>query len=957
MRFGEYTATQQRQPFPADNFWKKILIHPMPPKRTQKGLVTSQTTYLWWHAIRNVTLVSPSRLLVLFVTIYAVIQFGTIVVDSRISTASVVGTFNNNNDVDNGPGQALLSQANNNQQKKTYRQKKIKNESSPLHEATWQNTTITYKKNASWENAPNAFIANNDDIRLPQSNDKVQNSITLYGQDFVQDYLQKTMGRSFLPLTAVLEELPNQHDWKNQDPWKKTANYPKPLPIRNNSILTTISYPHHIQSCQDIPNRWPVGHPKEQDALYGPNMHAIRSMYRMRWDYANTTCPVDADPFLPWIHDVFTSVDGQYMDIIAHNKRRCRRDPNRYVDDIHNLEPQVTLMQSVPIQRLTADQLETMSSIPSSWKQTWKVSNASSASSSKIMNYGENEHRYRLVPLEMADEHSKETRFLCHFHALVPTESPGGGVQKIVLGETWSVFPYNYEFANYRHRRGQSANPMLTRPHHKHDGDGIHNEQVWNAILHARCPIPKTLQSMVQTMTATTIPTIYMDLVPVRTPPREKVTGYAPQILDKTEFDPIAEWGLEHVLPPVSQSGRWANIPLCPSPIQNSQLQKKQKDQTPGQWQNQEDKTPGATVEPAQSTISTKSNFMVGCLWASAVFSERGSTAWDAHTPTRLLEWLTYHLELAGFDHIVVYDNTEAHTNSTNLQSVVDMFPTSKVTRIPWKHRVCNNNAGTSTNAGERSSQYAAEASCRVRYGPTTEWMAFFDTDEYLVPSGNWSSIRDWLQGGVKDGSIGEDTHILSFYETKAFLDKSFTEPYNDENSPECNCEGCQCLSKIADATFLESFCEPFPFPRKYPETKVKMKQIYRPAFVLNHFVHYAAVTRLLFDKPRHPRVVGWPYERRAKELTEAFMLHTKTRLPETTRYWNTSLCDTPKCPIGFPWPHYQGENTTTEEGRLNEYGFPFNCYRIRKIDHELVGKLHNVLDRLIHKWKATVLQ
>jgi hypothetical protein len=31
-------------------------------------------------------------------------------------------------------------------------------------------------------------------------------------------------------------------------------------------------------------------------------------------------------------------------------------------------------------------------------------------------------------------------------------------------------------------------------------------------------------------------------------------------------------------------------------------------------------------------------------------------------------------------------------------------------------------------NTGERSSQYAAENSCRARYGPYAEWMATFDT-------------------------------------------------------------------------------------------------------------------------------------------------------------------------------------------------------------------------------------
>lgn len=34
---------------------------------------------------------------------------------------------------------------------------------------------------------------------------------------------------------------------------------------------------------------------------------------------------------------------------------------------------------------------------------------------------------------------------------------------------------------------------------------------------------------------------------------------------------------------------------------------------------------------------------------------------------------------------------------------------------------------------GERSSQYAAESSCRERYGSLTEWLSFIDTDEYMV--------------------------------------------------------------------------------------------------------------------------------------------------------------------------------------------------------------------------------
>lgn len=47
--------------------------------------------------------------------------------------------------------------------------------------------------------------------------------------------------------------------------------------------------------------------------------------------------------------------------------------------------------------------------------------------------------------------------------------------------------------------------------------------------------------------------------------------------------------------------------------------------------------------------------------------------------------------------------------------------------------RVCNNNIPAHENTGERSSQYAAENSCRARYGPYSEWMASFDTGKLFL--------------------------------------------------------------------------------------------------------------------------------------------------------------------------------------------------------------------------------
>jgi hypothetical protein len=122
----------------------------------------------------------------------------------------------------------------------------------------------------------------------------------------------------------------------------------------------------------------------------------------------------------------------------------------------------------------------------------------------------------------------------------------------------------------------------------------------------------------------------------------------------------------------------------------------------------------------------------------------------------RLEEWIHFHL-LVGFDHLFIYDNSGR--NSTDLSQIVSKFSKNKVTYHRWNCQTCNNNRPGHHNPGERSSQYAAEASCRERYGTLTEWMSFIDTDEYLVPMKanergeyNWNAILDEMDS--KDVSI-----------------------------------------------------------------------------------------------------------------------------------------------------------------------------------------------------------
>jgi hypothetical protein len=369
---------------------------------------------------------------------------------------------------------------------------------------------------------------------------------------------------------------------------------------------------------------------------------------------------------------------------------------------------------------------------------------------------------------------------------------------------------------------------MLTRPQDQNDIKGARNEQIWNSVFHFRCPIPDDLQNIVSQGSSIVDdqPSIYIDLVPIRTPAREARTGYCPQI-SEPEFDPKEEWGDNHILPPVEKSGRWSNIPIC---------------------------------QPPKKPKNVKQHYLIGCMWASAAFSTRGPGASiDDSVSLRLLEWLTYHLYIAKIDHVYIYDNTEAHRKEKSLKQIIDIFPPDRVTRIPWKHRVCNNNRPMHQNSGERSSQYTAEASCRLRYGPFTEWIAQLDPDEYFVPSGNWTDIQSWLRESVAYGHIGKDTHILSFFQTRAIPNFRLMETY-DDGSKECkqskNSKEPECLAKINNVTFLQEYdCERTSLPKPNFGWRAK-KQIYRPS-VSELFVYRSDVCHLIINElVSHPTLV-----------------------------------------------------------------------------------------------------
>lgn len=247
----------------------------------------------------------------------------------------------------------------------------------------------------------------------------------------------------------------------------------------------------------------------------------------------------------------------------------------------------------------------------------------------------------------------------------------GTALRNITLGETLSTYSYNPEHANYLKR---GSKPILTSLEQGHD------EQIWNAVWNARCPVPQfvegddlTLQAFIASGKTVLhgVPSVYLDLVPVRTPARRTKEGFGIPGA-KSAFDPLLVWGDDHYLPSVQASGRLANIPICLPPtvevpvIDSGNFERTRPNKRKG-----------------------KTHFLVGCVWAAHSFSTRGQTTIsDQSTSSRLLEFLAYHTTIAGFDHVYVYDNS---VSNETLQDVTDLFPRDVVTRIPWPHRVCNN--------------------------------------------------------------------------------------------------------------------------------------------------------------------------------------------------------------------------------------------------------------------------
>jgi hypothetical protein len=465
------------------------------------------------------------------------------------------------------------------------------------------------------------------------------------------------------------------------EPVNQTTWDTKPLPTRDGPTtkrnLFPIFYPN-VRSCSTLASQWPIDTP-----------------------------PVDLDPFLPWIHDVFPSSDGRDVIFVAQNRRRCYNGQRRvqmgeelpkgvtshlgvvHIDYAKNylMRPQSALFQHVPLKRMPraspTDDLE--------------------------------EPRYRLASHEDADAEGMETRFICRFKSYDPN-APADKLS--IVGYSLSRFVVDYDYHTYRKGYKFSATEA-----------GFDNHMIWQSQLLFKCPVPVDYHKKIQNgdTVIDDYATLYVDVIPIRTaprytPPREFLQPRYEFHNDiENLFIPDIEWGKEHLLPMIDESGRWENIPICMPSLMSVGLVPRGVDLNKVSIpENESDKKYVAVT----GELPPKVHKVIACTWASTTFRTRSNRAQVGDGKRRLDEWLEFNL-VAGFDHIYVYDNSGAFTNEDSLADIVDKFPRDKVTRVDWPCKICSNRDG---NEGERSSQYAAESSCRLRFGTHARWLGSFDT-------------------------------------------------------------------------------------------------------------------------------------------------------------------------------------------------------------------------------------
>ena len=210
-----------------------------------------------------------------------------------------------------------------------------------------------------------------------------------------------------------------------------------------------------------------------------------------------------------------------------------------------------------------------------------------------------------------------------------------------------------------------------------------------------------------------------------------------------------------------------------------------------------------------------------------------------------------------------------------------------------------------------------------------------------------------------------EDMRILSFASWRAWPRWSKIDPIEKLDDPSLCLDKRPCfdLTVPAKHTFLQTYnCDRFP-PGKKRDKMPAEKQIYRPAYVYQHFIHYSAVTALSVLNSTEYQAQGKKYPHRAfpdprqrfgREESEALMIHSKAVARQDTAGWEDwcqlEALQRPKnqrglCRLGVPWPEPWPEDPENAEQRATPEGWAYNCYVNPKVEKEFVPRLQKAIE------------
>ena len=131
------------------------------------------------------------------------------------------------------------------------------------------------------------------------------------------------------PVLSVYMEPPSTTDVWFDNPTLQKPTPKSPLPIRqiHRSNLTRLTFPQRMSFssleakssiCDSVPALLPID------------------------EFGDTI----RDPYLPWIHDLFVSSDGKYVNVIGQNRRRCHKG-KFHGEDLKYWEGQVSLVSII----------------------------------------------------------------------------------------------------------------------------------------------------------------------------------------------------------------------------------------------------------------------------------------------------------------------------------------------------------------------------------------------------------------------------------------------------------------------------------------------------------------------------------------------------------------------------------------------------------------------------------